>query len=96
MKKWKVQIPPPSAKRLSNRKIVVHVSDGWTSGPHKEHTLEEGVIEYEFTTDDEREWIGETATMDGPIFDVFVESANSTGSRKEISQLKPVLTSVEG
>jgi hypothetical protein len=87
--KWKVQIPPPSAKRMHRRKLIITTSDGWGDNSRKEIDLTPNQTEYEFVMDDEREWIQSTSCNDGPVFDVRVESTNSTGSRTETRLLVP-------
>jgi hypothetical protein len=49
-----------------------------------------GLVEVEFDVPDSYEWLGATSSMDGCVFTVEVEYRNSTGSRKESKNLKPI------
>lgn len=90
MKSWKVSIPPPSAKRMAaRRKLVISTSDGWEGGNQREILLQPDQTEYEFKMAPQREWVRATSVNDGPVFDVWVESTNSTGSRVETRHLVP-------
>ena len=100
MKKYKVILPPPSAKRMAgNGKVVITFSKGWggdciiiqRDGFDQDiHALELGLTEVEFEVPDDYEWIGSTKSMDGNTFSVRIEYTNSTGSRKEKQSLKPI------
>ena len=88
--KYAVSIPRPSANRMKGTgKIYVNCGSGWDFGPIKEYPLNPDQAEFEFEVDSSYEWINATSTNDGPVFDVYVEYINSTGSRKEKFTLVP-------
>lgn len=87
--KYRVSIPAPSAKRMAGKKTLrIEAGDGWGQGWKKEYALTDET-EFEFDIANDTEWIGHTTCNDGMTFNVWVEYANSTGSRKEDIQLVP-------
>ena len=96
--RYKVTIPPPSAKRMAGSgKVLVRYHHGWDGDAlvtyegidQDVHLLESGAHEFEFDVPDKYEWIGSTAIIDGWSFSVKAEYSNSTGSRKESYTLVP-------
>ena len=87
--KWRVNIPKPSAKRLTVRKVTVFCSDGWEAPTSETFDLALDQMEFDFEVEDSRPWIRETTCNDGPVFDVWIESENASGTRKEKKHLVP-------
>jgi hypothetical protein len=84
-----VSIPGASAKRLKIRKITVSVWDGWNGAENKTTEIPPEQTEFEFEVADDRHWVRATSESDGKVFDVFIESSNSTGTRTEKKHLVP-------
>lgn len=91
--KYRVDVPGPSAKRMEGHgKLFIVLHDGW-EGDQLVQVIPDsvgvvpGVIEIEVP--DHYEWSGSTSINDGLSFDVYVEWANSTGSRTVKAYLMP-------
>lgn len=88
--KWKVDIPLPKSKRMEGTGIlVVQRNVGWMGTFYDRYKIGPEFKDAIFEIDSSYEWIGETSTIDGDDFDVYIEYTNSTGSRKESFRLVP-------
>lgn len=87
MKKYKVIIPPPSAKRMSNHaRVTVRYKMFIDLDMDVQHSITQDIYdlepltkEFEFEVSDEYEW-----------FSVELKYSNSTGSREEKKALIPI------
>ncbi len=87
---WKVQIPPPSAKRMAgNGTLIVVRNYGWEGSYEDKIPLAADQTEAEITLKPDMDWIWETSVSDGDNFDVLVEYKNATGTRSERHRLVP-------
>lgn len=89
--RYSVTIPKAKSDRMNkeNKTLIIEQSDGWVGYPPKRITLKPEVIHCEFEIPDDFEYVYNTKTIDGPTFNVKIEYANSSGSRKETYQLVP-------
>ena len=87
---WEVTIPAPSAKRMAGSgKLCIQTSDGWRAGPAREIPLTAEQASVQFHVSDEVDWSRDTSMIDGPVFDVWVDYSNTSGSRKSRVHLVP-------
>lgn len=87
---YTVEIPPPSAKRLTVREFSVSYGDVWNGMKTETVSLGPDQAEAAFALPDEYEYARMTAVIDGPAFDVWVDSYNTSRSRHERRHLLPV------
>jgi len=87
---WEVTIPAPSAKRMAGSgKLSILESSGWCVGPIREIILAADQASVQFHVSDEVDWSRDTSMIDGPVFDVWVDYSNTSGSRKSRVHLVP-------
>lgn len=89
MKKYRIDIPTPSAKRLeADRTLVFLFSQGWEGDIRKETVIPEGVDH--IVIDGPDELISEyNSVSDGDYHAFWVVYRNSTKSRKETIRVEP-------
>jgi hypothetical protein len=90
MKIYSVEVPEPSAKRMSfDRTLVFNFSSGWGGDYKEEYKLLDEQKKLFFPIPDGYDNILELKCLDGVSFDVLVVFKNSTGSRTEEIRLAP-------
>ena len=99
MNKYKVTIPPPSAKRMANyAKLIVHYNMGIDPyGPDVQYRhpiqdiydLEPKTTEFYFEVPEKFEWVHSNLVVNGWDFTVELKYSNSTGTREEKKSLVP-------
>lgn len=98
--KYRVTIPPPSAKRMSSHaKVIVLYHMGidpfgadvqYSDEPMQDiYDLESTTTEFYFEVSDKFEWFHSGLVVDGWSFSVEVKYSNSTGTREEKKSLVP-------
>jgi len=89
IKKYKVVVPRPSAKRMKNGKVVVELSSGWEVYPREIYDIDVNIGIFEFEVSDSFECIHNTTVTDGDVFNVYVEFSNDGDTRRERVYLVP-------
>lgn len=89
MAKYKVLIPSPSAKRLTEKLLSIVMEDGWGFYNKQIHPITDK-SEFVFDVEDDIKCAFQSTCMDAPTFKVFVDFSNISGSRKETVRLVPV------
>jgi hypothetical protein len=87
--KYRVNIPAPKAKRLTTRKIIIEESDGWLARKPQITEIASNQTTFEFELGENVEWRQNAKWIDGPTFEVFVESTSPTSNRSEKVSLVP-------
>jgi hypothetical protein len=88
---YQVKIPPPKAKRLTERTLVIEYNGGfggWDFGKDIYKLKKEDEV-FIFEVPDKYEYIYTSQVCDGNYFDVVVLYNNDSGSRSEVVKLCP-------
>lgn len=90
-KKYKFKIIKPKSKRmLENIKIKINFDDPWNDSYSKYYNISKEDEFFEIEINEEYEYYEHTSIMDGAVFTVQLIYENSTGTRNEIYNLKPI------
>lgn len=91
MRKYLVEIPKPSAKRLENdRRFVAECFYACWGSEKKEYPIEPGVDVFEYDGPDKFRDFPEEVLDAGWQYEFYVEYRNSTGSRIERRTVVPI------
>ena len=89
MKNFRIDIHPPKAKRLTNKKVRLSFSQGFCGIAKEEvFNLKPEDSFFVFKVPSGFDWIHDTSVLDGSYFDVEIEYTNPANTR--IETVKPV------
>lgn len=88
MRKYRIIVPPPKAKRMAGSgKVIIGVEDGW-NGRQEKVLLVGNSPHFDFEMPDDVPWIYNNSITDGECFDIKLVYTNKDGTKEEI--LRPV------
>jgi hypothetical protein len=89
MKKYRIFVNPPKAKRMRGTgKVIVTTEDGWNGASQKVFQVDEEK-ELVFEMPDEVPWRYNNSASDGPSFDLKLVYSNKDNTREEVYRPVP-------
>ena len=89
MKKYRIMVPPPKAKRMQGSgKVIIGRQDGWNGRVEKTFLVGEST-HFDFEMPDNVPWVYNNSVSDGEYFDIKLVYTNKDGTREEVQRPVP-------